>query len=87
MKTYRIYTECLNEDRELIEAVSGWFDAFTIFHGTGYWQGKPKASTVVEIVSDKPELVKNVAGGIRRRLKQRAVLVVEIGTESYLVTD
>ena len=83
---YRIYTEKIGRDENVINAVSTSFDGFTLFHATGYWQGKPEATTVIEIETHDKISVRTVADKIRRLNSQQAVLVVEIESKSELRT-
>src|ERR1041384_8601358 len=84
MTLYRICTE---DKPNLADLVSARFEAFTIFHGVGYWRGVAEKSATIEIVleSEKRSQVLELAETIRRENHQEAVLVQAIELNSVLV--
>jgi hypothetical protein len=74
---YRIYTEDLNRD-EIIRLTATEFDSFTLQPTTGYYEGKPEKSIVLEIVEAKKKNVTAVAKRIRGLTGQRSVLVMRL---------
>ena len=51
----RSYVQKYEIDEFLSDIVSPRFPGFTVFHGQGYWQGKPEDSFVVVILGDDTE--------------------------------
>jgi len=85
MTLYRIYTE--NKDAQTVcRLVSARFNGYTLYYGTGYWNGVPERNLTVEILTKKSSIVRALAGEIRTALGQEAVLIVSIPCESELVT-
>lgn len=75
--THRLYTEGYPNVREL---VSRYFDAATLSHGIGIWQGKTEDSMIVEVIAPQHDLVetdlrmRKLARDIMTENRQAAVL-------------
>jgi PII-like signaling protein len=93
---YRICTENKPEVEaiviDLIERHG--FRGATLYKGIGIWKGSREQNLTIEIEEserqvdgDIPtvEAIANLAEGIRQALRQDAVMVVKIETESFLV--
>jgi hypothetical protein len=82
---YRILTE--NKQRQRVEnIVSREFDAFTLYTGTGHWNGGKERSLIIEIDADaiKGDAVRNLALEIKALNEQEAVLVQRLPVVSIL---
>lgn len=84
---YRILTENKNHDKT-IWLVSEHFDGFTVITATGYWQGKPEHSLIIEIGPDAKmgdgdarTQIEKLAYAIKKQNGQQAVLVQRIGEQ------
>lgn len=77
MTLYRIYTEDL-WPHNVFREVSRAFPGFTIFQGTGSWEGNEEPSIVIEIMAREIDAgsVLDLAERIRKLGAQNAVLVV-----------
>ncbi len=84
MKCYRIYTENKNPER-LKELTSLCFDGFTVIRTTGFWKGAPESALIIEIYTENAELVRALAGAIKRNNKQEAVLLTAVNADFELV--
>ena len=74
-RVYRVYTEELNRD-EIIRLTAKQFETFTLQPTTGYTQGKPGRSMVLEFVDARKKDVAALAKSIRRLNGQKSVLVM-----------
>jgi hypothetical protein len=76
MKTYRIYTEDINREK-IVKIISNWFDGFTLFEGTGYWNGINEAALVIEIIAEDEDMesIAVIAKKIKSVNRQESVLV------------
>jgi hypothetical protein len=81
---FRIYTEDVNRD-EIIRLTGKKFDSFTLQPTTGYSQGKPEKSIVLEIVEAKKKDVTAVAKQIRGLNGQKSVLVMRLNGKAKTV--
>jgi len=88
---YRIYTENKNKE-EVADIVGQMFDGFTMYEGTGYWNGKQEASLIIEIVIDNESSrivnrteIDIVASEIKVHNNQQAVLCQEIANNNWMV--
>ena len=72
------------ETKRAIGIVSRSFDGFTVSSGSGYWQGKAEKSLIVEIETDKAELLNDTARNLCRELQQQAVGVAKIGRMEFI---
>lgn len=83
---YRLFTEDINR-ADIEELTANEFDGFTVYKATGYWQGTPEQSLIVEIVADTDKLdkVKRLAEAIKVNNHQQAVLVETIANHHYMI--
>lgn len=84
MKCFRIYTENKNPER-LKELVSICFDGFTVIRTKGFWKGVPENALLIEIYTDNAELIRALAGAIKKNNKQENVLVTSVDVDFELV--
>lgn len=84
MKSFKIYTERLNEDK-IKELLSISFDGFTIIHTKGCWKGTEENSLIIEILTENETLIKAIAQKIKHQNKQEAVLVTAHNVDCQLV--
>lgn len=84
MKVFRIYTENKNEAR-LKELISICFDGFTVIHTKGFWKGVPENALLIEIYTENAELIRALAGAIKKNNKQEAVLVTSADVDFQLI--
>ncbi len=74
--TYSIHTE---HKGNLPTLVSGFFECFAIFDGTGFWRGVPEKAARIDIIAlpkDRPA-VQALARKIRLANSQEAVYITE----------
>lgn len=83
-KVHRIYTQDADKDA-VISIVTENFESFTVQPTTGYYQGKPESSIVIEIVGAKQPQIDRVAKDIRKITSQSSVLVVSLKGRSKQV--
>ena len=83
---FRIYTEDVENAKQLAEIVSRFFDGFTVFETHGFWKGEYESSAVVEIHGKPGDVsrVRVLAEEIRKVNKQEVVRVVKIRAESVV---
>lgn len=84
MKSFKIYTENLNEDK-IKELLSISFDGFTIIHTKGFWKRTEEDSIIVEILTENETLIKAIAQVIKGFNKQEAVLITSHAVDCELV--
>lgn len=84
---YRILTENKNHE-ETVRLVATYFDGFTAIAATGYWQGKPEHSLIVEICPDSKmgdgdarTKIEKLAYAIKKQNEQQAILVQRIACQ------
>jgi hypothetical protein len=80
-KIHRIYTEDVNR-KALIELTVDTFDNFTVQPTTGYYQGEPEDSIVLEIVGANVQAIGKLAQKIRAMNGQKSVLVMSLPGET-----
>jgi len=76
---YRIFTEDIM--RDTVESIMvEFFDGFTIYNATGYWQGAKENSIIIEIVGEQEieNIVQEAGSRIKHALRQEAVLITAI---------
>ena len=88
---FRVYTEDKNR-RDIVQAFSHRFEAFTVYTASGYWKGTPEASLIFEVITPR-----NGAGNVERVIqeysetwlkrfnKQAAVLITREVTEVSII--
>jgi len=83
---YRIFTE---RKPNLARLASRHFDGFTLTEATGYWQGQPEPSAVIEVIldghPDDKARVYALANLIKHENLQQSVLVEILANTSELV--
>src|ERR1041384_2179185 len=86
-KIMTLYRICTEDKPNLADLVSARFEAFTIFHGVGYWRGVAEKSATIEIAlpAGNAKKVKELAETICVANSQEAVLVQSIQIESALI--
>jgi TusA-related sulfurtransferase len=84
MKSFKIYTENLNENK-IKELLSISFDGFTIIHTKGTWKRIEENAIIIEILTDNETLVKAIAKVIKGFNKQEAVLVTSHAVDCELI--
>ena len=84
MKVFRIYTENKNESK-LKELISICFDGFTVIRTKGFWNGVPENALLIEIYTENAELIRALAGAIKKNNKQENVLVTSAPVDFELV--
>lgn len=84
MKVFRIYTENKNENK-LKELISICFDGFTVIRTKGFWKGVPENALLIEIYTENAELIRALAGAIKKNNKQEAVLVTSADVDFQLI--
>lgn len=84
MKSFKIYTENLNEDK-IKELLSISFDGFTVIHTKGFWKSKEEDSIIVEILTENEALIKAIAKAIKGFNKQETVLITSHDVDCELV--
>lgn len=72
------------EKNKAIRITSKHFNGFTAYDGLGYWQGKPEASLIIEIETNKKDGIKKLAQNLAKELKQQVIGVAEIGTLHFI---
>lgn len=82
---YKIYTEDKNRDR-VINIVSQKFDGFTLYECSGFWQGNPEKSIVIEIITGCKEIeeiskVRWIAEKIKEVNEQQTVYVTKANVD------
>lgn len=83
---FRLYTEWADN---LVELVSRYFGDATIIPTIGIWRGETEDGAVIEIVGTVADLqsVTHLAGDIRHRNEQSAVLVTWGTLSTLMVTE
>ena len=84
---YRAMTEDINPEA-VLQIVNNYYEGFTTYKATGFWQGIKENSLIIEVVSEaKNELAtfKKMAREIRDYNKQQAVLIETMANHSELV--
>lgn len=84
MKRFRIYTEDKNREK-IEELLSIAFDGFTVIKTKGFWKGTPENALLIEIYTENAELIKALAGAIKKNNKQEAVLVTSADVDFELI--
>lgn len=84
MKSFKIYTENMKEDK-IKKLLSISFDGFTIIHTKGFWKGKEENSLIVEILTENETLIKAIAQAIKGFNKQDGVLVTSHTVDCELI--
>jgi hypothetical protein len=77
----------VNHD-ETMSLASHYFESFSVWNGTGVWQGTQEHSIVFEVVGeqDTEQRVRDFAFHVKKQNKQQAVLITtEPLLESVLV--
>lgn len=85
---YRIFTENTPEYKETaIDLTAQYFDGFTVLEGVGYWQGAGEHSLCIEVSGHAciRGKVNELAGCIKRRNNQEAVLVQKISATNDFI--
>ena len=81
--TYRIYTEDKNR-KGIIGTITPHFISFSLFEGTGYWQGEGEKSLVIEIITEcnggKDQIIQDIASDIKFINNQQAVIITKSST-------
>ena len=75
MKCFRIYTEDVDRETILKEAVKRFPDGFTFISGQGCWAGIKEDCLVIEIIREEHALhtIRRFAEDVKRLNKQEAV--------------
>jgi hypothetical protein len=82
---HRIYTE--DVDRQaIIRITAKLFDNFTLQPTTGFFQGHPEDSIVLEIVGARESQISGLAAAIGRINGQKSVLVIALTARSKKMT-
>ena len=87
---YRIYTEDINRDTNIIPILNSYFEGYTIIPAFGMWQGVSEASIVIEYITDHEYLdlkVKQVCDTIKHKNKQQSILYTREDIKSVLISD
>ena len=74
---HRLYTEQKNE-RAIIRLVSEQFENFTMQPVTGFYDGSPEKSIVVEIVGAPPLAIRKLAARIKKMNGQKSILTIKL---------
>lgn len=74
---HRVYTEQKNE-RAIIRLVSEQFENFTMQPVTGFYNGSPEKSIVVEIVGASASSIQKVAARIKKMNGQKSILTIKL---------
>lgn len=82
MTTYRIRTE---DRQNLGNLTSQFFDAFSMYHGLGYWHGSSEPSALIEITTNDDQKVKDLARAIKYANGQETVLVESLESKGELI--
>ena len=77
-KTHRL------ESKKAIAVVSKRFEGFTVSTGSGYWQGKPEKTLLVNIETSRQAKVFSLSRELCRELNQQAVGVAKIGKMAFI---
>lgn len=75
---YRIYTEDTDTRPELQTLLNKSLQGYTIYSGTGFWEGKYEQSVIIETIgeyADKSKILR-LAAEIKLLGKQESVLVI-----------
>lgn len=86
---YRFYIGSNNKTKQLekqkIETiVSAYFDGFTAYQGTGFWQGTREKSYIIEIEANKPKVIRELAEKLKIKLKQQAIGLAKVGKLQFI---
>ena len=90
MIRYRLYTEDINRDTEIIPILDSHFEGYTIIPAFGVWQGIAEKSVVIEYITDNSYSdlkVRQVCERIKERNNQQAVLYTREEIETVLISD
>ena len=63
---------------KVVAGLCAEFGGFTLTNGTGFWEGKPEASIILTVITDRPDavgLLIEAAEFIKKHLEQQAVLL------------
>lgn len=66
------------------KATGRMFEGFTIIPATGYWQGKPEKSVIVQIEAMDRDQVVQLAELLKIELKQDAIAMQELPQLSFI---
>lgn len=70
------------------EGLCQLFGGFTLTNGTGFWDGKPEASIIVTVITDREDAVGvmvEAAEFIKKHLDQQAILLTVTPVATLLV--
>ena len=86
---YKFYIGSNNQTGELETAkiadiTSSYFDGYTAYETTGYWQGKAEKSLCVEIEKERQAEVKQLAEVLKIELNQQAIGLAQIGKLEFI---
>lgn len=85
---YRLFTENKNHDI-ITKLANKYYEGYTLMQVSGYWQGKPEKSLLLEVVAKQSELeidkFEHLAKQIKKENKQDAVLIETIPNSSKLI--
>jgi len=87
---YRIYTEDINRDTNIIPILNSYFEGYTIIPAFGMWQGVSEASIVIEYITDHEYSdlkVRQVCDTIKHKNKQQSILYTREDIKSVLISD
>lgn len=69
--------------------VAPLIDSFSVYHGGGYWKGKPEANAVIMIITDNPETIARnvdlIASTYRQLFSQESVLINSFTNQTYSI--
>ena len=84
MIRYRVYTENKNFDAVIAHAACV-IPGFSVFTGTGVWDGQREKCLVIEVIADgdKNDLIRGLAIWIKNLNSQQAVIVTQETVESH----
>jgi hypothetical protein len=63
---------------EICVVMAGLTGAFTAFEATGYWNGEPENTTVIDVVDLMPGAARTIAQALTETFEQECVLLVEM---------
>lgn len=88
---YRLYVgsdyDALLTQDYAFDLVSRYFDGATFTPALGLWKGNKEYFLVIDIITDDRQNVFNLAGDLRVRFGQQAVLIVWSAVSSFLLTE
>ena len=70
--------------------VATQYEAFTLTHATGYWNGKPEETFVLEFITDTTKFPidfrpKQIAQAYKKQFNQEAVLITYQDIETVMI--